>query len=927
MGGRLLAILAVFISFSAPLSAQISGTVIDKKLGETIVGANVIIKETKQGAATDLDGRFRIDYKGSYPVTLQVSFIGFKTFEIPLNGPVNNLKIEMTTDENILQEVSVVERRLSEKQKESALTVEAMDALAIKETPSVSFYEGLGNLKGVDLTSASIGFKVINTRGFNSTSPVRSLQLIDGVDNQSPGLNFSLGNFLGASELDVVGVDVIAGASTAFYGPNAFNGVIAMETKDPFTHTGLSASLKVGERSLTEVAVRYADVFKNKAGEDKLAYKINLYYLMANDWEADNLDPTEQSLTGTDNPGGYDAVNRYGDEAPFDDGGDVKTYPGLGTFYRGGIEEVNLVDYDTRNLKFNTSVHYRLKPELELIYAFNFGNGTTVYQGDNRYSLKDILFFQNRLELRKKDKWFIRAYSTKEDAGKSYDAYFTALKMQETYASDGTWGSTYRNFWSFTSTNQVKGHPDYPDESLPNDQFRDSMDVMIRNNLDFFNGLHANNRNILSLSLDGERGLQPGTSAYDSLFSYVTSRPFTEGGSRFIDHSALYHLQGEYKFDPTSWGTFRTGGNFRLYRPDSEGTIFRDTAGQKISNWEFGLYGGWEKKYWKNRFKLSATLRVDKNQNFDFLVSPAISGVMELDEVSTVRLSFSSAIRNPTLADQYLYYNVGRAVLLGNLEGYDSLVTVDEIEYFLGLPAVPPQGEPNADTRGNYEWKYFSVDPVRPEQVRTVEAGYRTTLWDAVFVDLNYYFSWYKDFIGYSIVASIDDHPDDGPISRLKGAQVYRIASNAQDQVTTQGMSVGLNYYFWDNYMLSGNYTWNVLNTATDDPIIPAFNTPENKFNITLSARELALIKGKRDLGFNITYKWIQGFLFEGSPQFTGSIDTYDLLDAQVSYRIPKWYLTFKLGASNVLNNKVYQVYGGPRVGRMAYASLLFEWK
>ena len=75
--------------------------------------------------------------------------------------------------------------------------------ISIKETPSYSFYEGLGSLKGVDLTSASLAFKVINTRGFNSTSPVRSLQIIDGVDNQAPGLNFSLGNFLGASELEL----------------------------------------------------------------------------------------------------------------------------------------------------------------------------------------------------------------------------------------------------------------------------------------------------------------------------------------------------------------------------------------------------------------------------------------------------------------------------------------------------------------------------------------------------------------------------------------------------------------------------------------------------------------------------------------------------------------------------------------------------
>src|SRR5690606_26438736 len=142
---------------------------------------------------------------------------------------------------------------------------------------------------------------------------------------------------------------------------------------------------------------------------ENFAFKINLYYLRADDWEADNLDPTDQSEEGISNPGGYDAINRYGDETRFDDGGDIKTYPGLGNFYRTGIEEKDLVDYDTRNLKLGTSLHYRIKEDLEFIYAFNFGFGTTVYQGDNRYSLKDIQFYQNRIELAKKDKWFVRA--------------------------------------------------------------------------------------------------------------------------------------------------------------------------------------------------------------------------------------------------------------------------------------------------------------------------------------------------------------------------------------------------------------------------------------------------------------------------------------------------------------------------------------
>ncbi|MDA8687040.1 TonB-dependent receptor, partial [Schleiferiaceae bacterium] len=822
---------------------------------------------------------------------------------------------------------SVVQQRLSAQQEKSALTVESMDALAIKESPSVSFYDHLGTLKGVDLTSASIGFKIINTRGFNSTSPVRSLQLIDGVDNQSPGLNFSLGNFLGAPDLDIVTVDVIAGASTAFYGPSAFNGVISMQTKDPFQFTGLSASLKAGERNLTEFSMRWAA----KVNE-KFAYKINVFALKADDWEANNMDPTDISRDDATNPGGYDAVNRYGDEDWWDDGGDSKTFPGLGRFYRPGIEEKHLVDYDTENIKLTTALHYKIKEDLTAIYAVNFGSGTTVYQGDNRYSLKDILFLQNRVELQKKDKWFWRAYSTHEDAGNSYDAYFTALRMQDSVVSNQSYNLYYTGLWNIFNKPKVRAMPGAPANSLPMSQYQSIMDSLIASNPDFFNQLHEDNRSNVSIATASDalgavtieelesfaNQLIPGTSEFNSLKNHITSTLFTEGGSRFYDKSALYHTQGERTFTYDNGAVFRIGGNFRLYTPKSAGTIFSDTAGTVITNREAGLYGGWEQSFIDERLKLSATGRVDKNQNFRALVSPAVSSVYKATENQTFRLSFSSAIRNPTLADQYLNYNVGRAVLLGNLDGFDSLVTIDNIADYLGKPA---------NERLSHDFGYFNVDAIRPEKVKTAEAGYRATIGSRVFVDANYYYSLYDDFIGYIIGAEIEEGTT--AIDRLKSLQVYRVAANANEQVTTQGFSIGMNTFLGNYQTLTGNYSWNKLTSAVSDPIVPAFNTPEHKFNLGWNIRNYPWNQDDSKLiGAGVNYKWVQGFVFEGSPQFTGSIPSYGLCDAQVSLTRTKdnsnkkRTITYKIGASNVLNNKVYQVFGGPLVGRLAYLSI-----
>ena len=935
----LITCLILFVTFSFTKAQTLSGSVVDSKTGETLIGASVVVSGTQNGTSTNIDGEFEIKYVGDYPVKLDISFIGYISKSVNIASPSSKIIVKLSVDGEMLDEIDVVEQRLSKKQKESALTVEAMDALAIKETPAVSFYEGLGNLKGVDLTSASIGFKIINTRGFNSTSPVRTLQLIDGVDNQAPGLNFSLGNFLGASELDVLNVDVIAGASTAFYGPNAFNGVIAMTTKNPYDFQGISASLKVGERALTEVGVRWADAIKNKNGEEKFAYKLNLYYLMANDWEADNYDPVTDSDYPASNPGRYNEVNSYGDEgflASNDNYSRASSVSnptngntGLGTFFRPGYNEVDLVDYDTKNLKLGTSLHYRFKPTLELSYSFNYGTGTTVYQGDNRFSIKGIHFFQNKLELKNKDKWFIRAYATNEDAGESYDAYFTGLKMLQETEDENDWNTRYANNWRLLGLGDTANFTGYQpwdaSSGMSQDEWYETIYTPFFNaNTDTLQSLHA--LNLEYTNSTGIKRLQPGSEEYKKLFDKITSTELLKGGTKLYDKSALYHIQGGYNIDIEN-GKIYTGGNFRLYAPNSKGNIFDeaefvnprtvggvtlyDTVYNTIRVSEFGVFGGIDHYFAEKKFKGTATLRLDKHQNFDFLVSPALSMIYIPDNKNTFRVSFSSAIRNPTLQDQYLNYNVGVATLKGNLPGYQNLITPESFRDYLD--------DPNFNKN---LIDYFDVSGIKPEKVKTIEIGYRATLFKKVYLDASYYYSSYKDFIGYVVgvnatIPNLNLPPSD--------AEVWRVAANAESIVTTQGFNIGLNYYLTDVWALNGNYSWNVLNKAgTDDPIIPAYNTPEHKYNLGLTARKLKMpfISGNK-WGMAINYKWVQGFRFEGSPQFTGDIESYGLLDGQISYDLNP--VTIKVGASNMLNNLVFQVYGGPRVGRMIYASLLFE--
>jgi outer membrane receptor protein involved in Fe transport len=754
------------------------------------------------------------------------------------------------------------------------------------------------------------------------------------VDNQAPGLNFSLGNFLGSSDLDVTKVDLIQGASSAFYGPNAFNGVISMETKNPFVHRGLAASVKYGSRNLAEAAIRWGEGFKNKNGDLASALKFNLFYLRADDWVANNEGPVDGTETGIGNPGRWDAVNIYGDEYfslnDFSDPANLsQSSAGLGVFHRTGYRESDLVDYNTQNFKAGAAYHIRTNPSREfdspeLIFASNFGTGTTVYQGDNRFSLRGIKFWQNRIEFRKKDKYFFRVYSTNEDAGRSYDPYFTALRLQREVKSDENWSLNYNDYWGDFIYPQMKAQG-YPQNVifLPEPPFvifdTTSSLQWLREHQPELAGWHALAEEYANkqdpLVNTTKAFLTPGTPEFQEAFDRITSLKSTEGGTRFYDKSALYHAHGEYKFAPKWTDEVRIGANGRLYAPRSEGTIFKDTAGvPAIRNFEFGIYAGLEKKFFEDKLITNLSARVDKNQNFNWVSTPAASLVWIPKINNYLRFSFSSAVRNPTLTDQYLNLNVGRATLLGNLDGFNDLITVESFRNYL-------------DRLDTSALRRFDAPPIQPEKVKTFEVGYRTTIFKSLYVDAGYYYSFYNDFIGYNIGVYSDFDPTTlFPLN----TQAYRVAANSTQEVTTQGLAIGMNYYFARFYQLAGNYSWNKLNKAfPDDPIIPAFNTPEHKYNVSISGRDVPLNLGfvkLKKTGFNLTYKWIQGFTFEGSPQFTGSVPTYDMVDAQVNATFDKIHTTVKIGASNLLNNQVSQTYGGPRIGTMAYASVVYDF-
>jgi outer membrane receptor protein involved in Fe transport len=369
----------VFTFFvGAVMMAQttISGTVTEARTEQPIPGANIQVVGKSLGTTTDFDGNFSFTVNHELPFKIEASLIGFSitTVEITQNNQIVNIKLAEAA--TALDEVVVSASRTPERVLESPVTIERMDIRAIKNTSSPSFYDGLENLKGVDVNTNSLTFKSINTRGFATFANTRFMQLVDGMDNSSPALNFNLGNLLGMSELDVNTVELLPGASSALYGANAFNGILFMTSKNPFTSegvsvylkTGLTSQIAAGDNNFTDVGIRMAHKFS-----DKFAAKASFSFLKGTEWYATDYRNTdlEGYIDGTrETDTNYDGLNVYGDDfsvtldleqIALSNGvpSFIASTMGSSTVTRTGYNEVDLMDYVAQSAKVDISLNYR----------------------------------------------------------------------------------------------------------------------------------------------------------------------------------------------------------------------------------------------------------------------------------------------------------------------------------------------------------------------------------------------------------------------------------------------------------------------------------------------------------------------------------------------------------------------------------------
>ncbi|RVU90765.1 TonB-dependent receptor domain-containing protein [Flavobacterium columnare] len=911
-------ILTLFFSVLTLAQNTITGSVTDDK-NQPIPGANVKVAGSASGASSGFDGKFTLKTNSQFPFTLEVSMMGYSSRSLKINSKDQKVEVVLVEQSTSLNEIVVSASRAPERILESPVTIERMGVKEVKNTTAPSFYEGLENLKDVHFNTSSFNFKSVNTRGFATIGNTRFMQLVDGMDNASPALNFAVGNLLGISDLDVASVEVLPGASSALYGANAFNGIMFMNSRSPFAKEGLSTYFKYGQttqdvagtNNYFDLGIRAAKKFT-----DHFAAKANFSYMEATEWMAND----RRSLT----PGGighevnrnYDGLNIYGDE--------VSTFiPNVGQVSRTGYAEKELTDGKINSAKFDASIHIRpwvngdskFAKNIEIIGQYKVGIGNTLYQGANRYALKNFFMDQIKLEV-KGDNFFARIYRSGEDAGDSYNLGFAAWNVNREAKSDKAWFTDYGTAYVLSST--LLG--------LPADQ----ADKRARAFADY------NTPFEIPLTPNGNPRLVPGTATFNQALTKVLANSDLNVGAKLVDRSRIHHGDLNYNFkDVIKFAEIQVGGSARRYTMNSAGSIFTDKLDEPITYDEYGVYTQIQKKIHDERVKVTASVRYDKSQNFSGNISPrlSVSYAGGKDKQHNFRASYQTGFRNPTTQDQYIGLNIGPLVLIGsapdNLDRYSETIKLNANPGFATVTGRDAYTRSFTATSVTVfrqslnpaDLKVADVSLVKPERVQAFEVGYRSIFKEISF-DLNAYYNIYNDFISSSNVVTplYGDVRTNLPtaISALQNADVrlFQVYTNSKKQVTSLGVGIGVNRKIGKfNLSASYNYSDFKYDDSLDPDFEAGFNTPKHRAKASFGGENI--LKG---FGFNVNARYNSKYLWE-STMIDAYVPENYVYDAQVNTAIPVLKSVIKIGGTNLFGKDYIQVPGAGMIGKQYYIS------
>lgn len=817
-----------------------------------------------------------------------------------------------------LDEVIISASRMQEKILQSPVSIEKLNSSSFKTTPAPSFYDALQQVKGVQMITPSLGFRVINMRGFTNTTNVRFAQLIDGMDIQSPHIGAPVGNALGPTDLDIQSVEVLPGAAAALYGMNAINGMANLFTKNPFTSAGFSIQQKtginhindpaVGARIFSETSLRLARVLSKQ-----FAFKINAAFSKGYDWVADDHTDLNAAannstrLTGAANPGA-DPVNGYGNESS-----NRRTLSLQGKNYvvaRTGYYEKEVVDYGLQNIKADAGIYYKPRENYLLTYTWHIAGFNTVYQRSNRFRLERYGLQQHALDFAAPS-IKAKAYITMENTGQSYNLRSMAENMDRLYKTDDAWFAGYTSqFNSAVAAGQTV----------------------------------AMAHTAARAFADAGRAI-PGTDAFNAGLQKLQDINNWDSGAALRVKARLVHAEIQVDLTKQYLSRFKSktgidlllGLDTRTYIIVPDGNYFINPEKPSSNkNLLYGRNGGFvsvNRSFFNSKLKTGLVFRLDKNDHFNARSNTRISTVYSPVPQHNFRFSFQDGYRYPSIFEAFSNVNSGGVKRVGGLrvmstgifeyawlkssiDAFQAAVTKDVNTGGLSRNAAIEKNK-TLLVQNNYTY-------LQPEHVHSFEMGYKGLFIDKrLLVDVDLYYNKYQSFIAQvEVSVPRTQQADSVPYALYdkKTQERYRMWTNSKTRVYNYGFGARLKYDFTNGYVVDGKLSYaRLTRTSTGDGLEDGFNTPQWMTSITVSKEQLF-----RRVGAAVVWSWQDSYYWQ-SFLVNGDVPAYSTLDAQINYRFRHLPLGIKLGASNLLNHYYSSFLGGPQIGGFYYTTLTCE--
>ena len=949
--------MAVLLSTFIYAQTTVTGTIVSND-NTPIPGANVVFDATT-GAVSDFDGNFTIVVNASPPFDLTISSIGFEASTI--NVTADNLSIDVTLSDstNLLDEVVLSASRTPERLFESPVTVERFDYKDIAQSTGSSFYQSLENLKGVQINQGAMLLPIINTRGFSTIDNTGFVQLVDGMDNAAPGLNFAAGNLVGINEIDIQSVELLPGAASALYGANAVKGIMLMNSKSPFDFPGFSAYVKSGvtssdnggDNSYYDAAVRLA-----KNWNDKFALKAVVSIVEGTDWVAGDY-RDRNLLSGGETPlsiedqsylPGYNGVNVYG-EIPqtinytnvfranvlpvFVQQGLLSSaqaagvnqifgvfapdYFGTEIVRNTGYKEMELHDGGTSSFKIDLSAHYRIDGNKELIWNSKIGNGSTIYHATNRNNLKNFQLQQHKIEYRT-PKLTARAYTTIEDSGNTHDMEFLGIRMALAQPGGlGGWFNSYLNTYFVDAAALINPNPQTALNTILGGIQQGITDFDSLLSLYGKNDSSAHKSARLAAN---QNMLKPGSEAFNNALLNATTNPISEGGAAILDQSKANSVEFNYNLgDLVPTFDLSIGGSVREYVLRSNGSLFTDYDTPIKFN-EIAFYTQAQKELFEGAVKLTGSVRYDKSQFLEGHFTPRVGALVYLSPRHNIRASYQTGFRNPSSQDLYISLDVAQVVIIGtspdSVERFNmDLVGASSLNSYNVTGSMVQNNSYTLAAAGGV-FEKAELDNVKPEFVNTKEFGYRYN-GKKVSVDISAYWSKFTDFITEVQVVT----PLYGSVANLSGAaavaagdfRVFSWNTNTNNEVTTKGISAGVDARL-GKFDIGSSISYNELKSDDQDPdFISYFNTPPIRAKFSFGSINLT-----DKFGFNVSARYHNDFKWEGT------FLSYDIpenltFDASLNFDVPDLKGKIKVGAVNISGDDYMPYAGGGMIGSTYY--------